>query len=64
MNNTPVWTESLGERLCIVDIDTRALNGSGQILSKEGFRWDDVEYTGAGMLNHYLYGMYVFLLES
>lgn len=56
MNNKPVWTESLGERLCIVDIDTRPLNESGKILSEGRLRWDDVEYTGAGMLNHYLYG--------
>lgn len=56
MSNDPIWTESLGSRLCIVDIDTRPLNETNQVLNNEHLNWDTVDYTAAGMLNHYLYG--------
>lgn len=56
LGKAPVWTESLGSRLCIVDIDTRPLNESNQIMNKNRLNWDKAEYTAAGMLNHYLYG--------
>jgi hypothetical protein len=56
MNLEASWTESLGSRLCIVDIDTRPLNESNQIMNKGHLNWDSTQYTAAGMLNHYIYG--------
>jgi hypothetical protein len=51
----PIWRASLGKTLCIVDIDTRPLSQPGQILNSK-LHWDKIDYTAAGMLNHYLYG--------
>jgi hypothetical protein len=48
----------MGSKLCIVDIDTRALDEPGELLSSEGLDWGRLHYTSAGMLNHYIYGMY------
>jgi hypothetical protein len=52
----PVWTTSLGKRLCIIDIDTRPLNASNQILNTGYFDWAHYGTTSAGMMGHYLYG--------
>ena len=52
----PTWTEPLGKRLCIVDIDTRPLNGANEILSTGPFNWTETGVTSAGMMGHYLYG--------
>ncbi|KIM94355.1 hypothetical protein OIDMADRAFT_106766 [Oidiodendron maius Zn] len=51
----PVWTKPLGKRLCIVDIDTRPLNGTNDILNTEDFDWPQYHPTSAGMMGHYLY---------
>lgn len=49
------WKTPLGSKLCIVDIDTRRLNGTGQIM-EEPLEWNNQHYTTPGILNHYLYG--------
>jgi hypothetical protein len=50
------WTQPLGKRLCIVDIDTRPLNGEYDLLDEsKPFSWADMGTTSAGMLGHYLY---------
>lgn len=51
----PIWTNPLGKKLCIVDIDTRPLNETGQLMNDE-FNWETMEGVSIGMLNHYLYG--------
>ncbi|KAF2428633.1 hypothetical protein EJ08DRAFT_636550 [Tothia fuscella] len=53
----PIWTESLGKKLCIVDIDTRALDGSEQVMGPNLLDWNHVDYSGAGMMNHYVYSL-------
>jgi len=50
----PTWTAGLGKGLCIVDIDTRPLNDTNQILNNN-FNWTSLEGISPGMLNHYLY---------
>jgi hypothetical protein len=52
----PIWRAGLGKKLCIVDIDTRPLNDTNQILNNN-FSWTSLEGISPGMLNHYLYGM-------
>lgn len=51
----PVWTKPLGKRLCIIDIDTRPLNGTNDILNTGDFDWPQYHPTSAGMMGHYLY---------
>jgi hypothetical protein len=50
-----IWHNPLGKELCIVDVDTRPLNETNQIMNEE-FNWQRVEGVSVGMLNHYLYG--------
>lgn len=50
------WTAPLGNKLCIVDIDTRPLSNEHQIFNPENVAWKDLDMVGSGMLNHYLYG--------
>jgi hypothetical protein len=54
--NESIWTESLGKKLCIVDIDTRALDDDGQVMGPNTLDWNNVDYSAAGMMNHYVYG--------
>ena len=52
-----VWNEPLGEKLCIVDIDTRPFNGDNEPWNSNGtFSWDKINHS-SGVLNHYLYGV-------
>ena len=52
----PVWTQPLGKRLCIIDIDTRPLNDTDEIMNMGAFNWTQFGATSAGMMGHYLYG--------
>lgn len=52
----PLWTKPLGKKLCIVDIDTRPLDGKDEILDENPLNWDTTHPLAAGMLNHYMYG--------
>jgi hypothetical protein len=54
--NQTIWTNPLGKNLCIVDVDTRPLNETNELMSEE-FNWQTIEGVSTGMLNHYLYGM-------
>ncbi|KAH8878915.1 hypothetical protein GQ53DRAFT_756349 [Thozetella sp. PMI_491] len=55
ITQTPTWTKPLGKRLCLIDIDTRPLNGTNEILDNGHFNWTEHATTSAGMLGHYLY---------
>lgn len=54
-NSNPDWTHSLGKQFCIVDIDTRFQNESGQLFHNDNLNWDSVEGVSSGIPNHYLY---------
>lgn len=49
------WTQPLGKRLCIVDIDTRTLDQANQIRDANPLHWNKTDPVAAGMLNHYMY---------
>lgn len=60
----PIWTKPLGKRLCIIDIDTRPMDGENEIFdpnvpisNASPFNWPDFGNTPAGMMGHYLYAM-------
>lgn len=55
-NSNPDWTHSLGKQFCIVDIDTRWQNESGQLFHNDDLNWDSVEGVSSGIPNHFLYG--------
>jgi len=52
--NQTIWTNPLGKKLCIIDVDTRPLNEAGQLMNQD-FNWQTSEGVSVGMLNHYLY---------
>jgi hypothetical protein len=52
----PTWTQNLGDRLCIFDMDNRNLTDPGQTFAKGHFNWDEIDQTPSGIFNHYLYG--------
>ncbi|KAF4978637.1 hypothetical protein FZEAL_5040 [Fusarium zealandicum] len=56
-NETHRWTDPLGKRLLILDVDTRLDDGPGSMMN-ESFL-DSKTMTGrtGGMMNHYLYAM-------
>lgn len=50
------WNVPLGNDLCIVDIDSRPMNGSNQIWSPDDtFDWKHVKGSQSGYFNHYIY---------
>jgi hypothetical protein len=54
----PRWTESMGERLCIIDLDNRAWDGPNQLWANKVMNWDDEDHVhglSLGVLNHWLY---------
>lgn len=61
--NESTWTERLGNKLLIVDIDTRVPTGDNQILDPGAkLDWESLESSGTGLVshaiaNHYLYAM-------
>lgn len=62
-SNTSTWTEPLGKKVLIVDIDTRVPTGDNQILQPESkIDWETLSSSGTGLVshaitNHYLYAM-------
>jgi hypothetical protein len=56
--NQTIWTEGLGKQLCIIDVDTRPLNETDQLMN-EDFNWQTISGVSVGMLNHYLYGIFL-----
>ena len=55
LHGQPKFTEKLGKRLLILDIDSRPLTGEGQLMSKE-LKWKSMRPLSAGMLSHYMFG--------
>lgn len=51
----PVWKEPLGKEVLILDLDTRAFDGSNRLLHDGSVAWEDMERSSAGILNHYMY---------
>lgn len=52
------WKEPLGEKLCIIDLDSRGFDKAGEIFGPELMSWDDgakVHGLSLGVLNHWLY---------
>lgn len=55
---TALWKSGLGEDLCIIDLDDRRFNLSGQIFGPHVMSWqfpDSVHGLSLGILNHWLY---------
>jgi hypothetical protein len=55
LTGDPVFTESLGRKLCIVDIDTRPFDGPDELMDPKKLDWNKFAHQGVGMLNHYTY---------
>lgn len=54
----PRWTPSLGEQICIVDVDTRSMNEKHQIWADHNsFEWSQTDHNSYGYVNHYFYCM-------
>ncbi|KAF4977917.1 hypothetical protein FZEAL_5622 [Fusarium zealandicum] len=54
----PKWTESIGEDLCIIDLDNRPFDEPGQIFSPNGMTWarrEEPHGLSLGIMNHYVY---------
>ncbi|KAJ4350608.1 hypothetical protein N0V85_009698 [Neurospora sp. IMI 360204] len=47
--------ESLGKRICILDVDTRPHTDAGGVFSSSFPTWDVLTPASAGFLSHYLY---------
>jgi hypothetical protein len=58
LTSDPVFTKSLGKKLCIVDIDTRPFNGSDELMDPKKLDWSKFAHQGVGMMNHYAYSTY------
>ncbi|KAL2264341.1 hypothetical protein VTK26DRAFT_6584 [Humicola hyalothermophila] len=52
-----IHTQPLGKRVCILDVDTRDLDGEGSIFADSPPQWDNLKNPSAGFLSHYLYAM-------
>ena len=55
----PRWKQRMGESLCIIDLDNRPFNESGELFGPEPMSWADppkVHGISLGILNHWLYG--------
>ena len=52
-----IFKESLGKRICILDVDTRPLDEIGDVFSTELPTWDLIRPQSAGFLSHYLYSI-------
>ncbi|KAF5133906.1 Xyloglucan 6-xylosyltransferase 1 [Metarhizium anisopliae] len=52
------WQQPMGENLCIIDLDNRLFNESGQVFGPDVMDWDSpkgVHGLSLGLLNHYVY---------
>lgn len=53
------FSEPMGEKLCIIDLDNRPFNNSHEIFGPNIMSWttgEDVHGLSLGVLNHWLYG--------
>jgi hypothetical protein len=53
---SPTWTSNFGRSLCILDVDTRPIDGEGDILQGEPLMFSKLRPLSAGMMAHYNYG--------
>ena len=63
----PYWREPLGEKLCIIDLDNRPFDEEGQIFGPQVMDWNNATFVhglSAGVLNHYIYGLFTSLPPS
>ena len=44
--------ETLGKRICILDVDNREFTNDGDIFSDKLPRWDNLGHPAAGFLSH------------
>lgn len=52
------WQQPMGENLCIIDLDNRQFNQSGELYGPDVMSWDSpkgVHGLSLGLLNHYVY---------
>ena len=56
LNEPPRFTESLGKDLLILDVETRPLDGEGQILNGRPLNLDHATFDTMSRLDHYMYG--------
>ncbi|KAM3547591.1 hypothetical protein ARSEF4850_009928 [Beauveria asiatica] len=59
------WRKRLGKDVCIIDLDDRGFNASGQVWGPHIMSWDHAESVhglSLGFLNHWLYSKLHFLL--
>jgi hypothetical protein len=57
--NKTFWSKPLAQQMCIIDLDNRTFNQSGQIFGPDAMSWKDknqVHGLSMGILNHWLYG--------
>lgn len=57
----PHWKAAQGDRLCIMDLDNREFNKTGELWGKKPMTWNQpnlVHGLSLGILNHWLYGAY------
>lgn len=52
------WTQPLGKKLLILDVDTRPNDGPGGLLNDTKLDVANVTGRTAGLMNHYMYGTY------
>lgn len=57
------FKEKLGKRVLILDIDSRPLDGEGQLLDPN-LKWRGMRPLSAGMLSHYMFGKSPSLIPS
>ena len=55
LHGKPKFTQKLGKKVLILDIDSRPLTGKGQLMNKE-LKWKGMRPLSAGMLSHYMFG--------
>ena len=55
LHGKPRFTQKLGKKVLILDIDSRPLTGEGQLMNKE-LKWKGMRPLSAGMLSHYMFG--------
>lgn len=56
LHGEPRYKEKLGKKVLILDIDSRALKGDGQLMNPQ-LKWKGMRPLSAGMLSHYMFGM-------
>jgi hypothetical protein len=52
----PRFKKPLGKRVLILDIDSRPLDGPGQLMNENKLEWHRMRPLSAGMLSHYMFG--------